>query len=424
MYRAILLAFLVQRIGFPFGEEIAPVSPIIVAVAVVAVCIRARARVSAIGASVWLGLLVIGLIGLLRYQESSELSLLLLLLTYVPILFLTASSSAPALGTQALGALRATIHAALIGSAFALVQAAYQWVVEPVLWDPVAMYTPGLLRQGFNDTYTLSPNAGAFGLSVKPNGVIFPEPSFLSLYCALALVFLLFTTGSRSWGRRRLLVSLGVLCAGLVLSVSTSGLPIIAAAGLVALRSLLSLRNVIAAIPLVALALWSGVLGPIIAKATEGFRPTTSTGLRLTVPYQLLTDDFLENPVFGSGPGSASQLSELALYPGLQVPTLYKLGIEYGLFAVAMVALLLMFLFRGSRRANSAPLLAACFVAWVLPAEALLNPLLVVLLLFACANLTWRERSPDAAPSDAGVLEAPGRDTNRTTLDIEDPAVP
>lgn len=256
--------------------------------------------------------------------------------------------------------------------------------------DPMESIPEKFRLTGYNTYWSLQYQGGVG--QFKPNGVIFLEPALLSLYSVLALIVVLGQLFGRLEGgtRRGNIFWALVLSGGLAVSASTSGILVLVAA---AIPMALSIRRnrplVLALFAAVAIALSAGVFDSVIRKANEGFTGRTSSALRLTLPYEILTPIWHQRPLFGWGPGAAASFIDETNILGLQASTLMKLLVEYGLIGACVLALLITYcLFR-----TGAPLYltVAIFIAWLLPAEALLNGTLVLLMLFALPN--WRTTS-------------------------------
>jgi hypothetical protein len=223
------------------------------------------------------------------------------------------------------------------------------------------------------------------GLGVKPNGALFLEPSFLSLYSAIGLVALVEWRRKITSPQLRLNTWALLFCAGgLVVSISSSGLLILAFAGFFWGKQFTAQPRLVLAGTALALLSWRlGALDALITKASEGFGPSTSAGLRLTLPYDLMAPRLFESPLWGLGPGEAGAVAAEYNIAGLQVPTLLKIGVEYGVLGLAAFGLLLAYLVIS--RQVPTTLFAGVVSAWAIPAESLLNPVLATLLVLTVA---------------------------------------
>lgn len=177
-----------------------------------------------------------------------------------------------------------------------------------------------------------------------------------------------------------------ILLLGLSLSISTTGLPILALGMLGLARRVVSNIRLMSFIVLAGLVGGaSGLFSGVLAKAGEGTGENTSTGLRLTLPYELLGSRVDEAPFFGHGPGSATGMLEVLKITGLQVPTVLKAALEYGLVGAVLFAVSLALMVTLSRPPVSLTLAFAG--AWLIPAGALLSAPIVALLFFALPHL-------------------------------------
>lgn len=287
------------------------------------------------------------------------------------------------------GFFQGTMACMRVSVLLAFVQALLQWLGKGWL-DPLSMLPEAYLTPGFNSHYSLEWSGEALGMTIKPNGMLMLEPSFLSLYCGVCLVAVFSEIlGSRRGERapRASILDAIIFSVGITLSLSSSFLPVVAIAALLYYSRILSRPKVVfGVLCCVSGALMAGVLDPLLSKVTEGFSETTSTGLRLSVPYEILLPYWVEAPVFGAGPGTAMQSSVDSGLIGLQVPTLVKSLLEYGLVGTILLLNLAISAQRGIDRSMRA-LQASVIVAWVLPAEALLNSYIVALLFFCIPSM-------------------------------------
>lgn len=374
------LAIAGQRLGVSFGGAVLSLAAVSIVVMYVRLLLSG-ARISSIGLTLWCALVAIGGLGFLSHPDAHAGSLLIMLAIYLSLLLL------PAGPDHATGHGRAFLLGAVtaikIGAVLALVQAALQWAGSTTLWDPISSFVPtGLQVAGYNTHYSLQYVETRLGMSFKPNGVIFLEPSRLSFYSAIALAWLgqrRLVERDQSPNQRPLLWAV-VLLAALAVSISTSGLPILAfAAAPLFPRLARNRRALLGVVVLVATGWYVGLFDAIFGKATEGFNASTSTGIRLTVPYQLMFPHI--GSAFGSGAGTASDLADTFGIRGLQVPTVMKAALEYGLLGALTLAVATIVVVIGSK--PPAVLLLAALAAWLIPAEALLNPAVAAIMFFA-----------------------------------------
>lgn len=334
----------------------------------------------------------------LTSDSASMTSLILMIATYSLVLCAKAANDPVGVGRLFF---QGAVTAVKLGSVLAVLQYFAQRAGAGFI-DPLSEVPQQFLVSGYNTYWDLRYQGGVG--QFKPNGVIFLEPSLLSLYSAIAIVFVMGRLfGPRAEGSRRANVLwLVVLAGGFAVSASASGFVVL---GTAALPLLLSIRrNRALLIPIISglvIAFFFGAFNSIIAKALEGFTGNTSTALRLTLPYKYLTPYWLEKPILGWGPGQASNIvADTHVIWGLQASTLMKLLVEYGLLgALALGTTLVVCL-----RRTGAPLyiLIAMLSAWGIPAELLLSSSLVLLLLFAIPN--WL---PSSERMKNETIEAP-----------------
>lgn len=401
------LAIALQRFGISAGENTSVQLTTLVLLATVLWALFVI-RVPARPANIFLYCAIVATVcgsAILSFSAgttASIASLLLMVITYALVL-VAGGGRASRLGNHFFGGAVAAIQ---VGAALAVVQAVWQRLGRGYL-DPLLAVPNTFLVSGYNTYWDLRFQGGAG--QFKPNGVIFLEPALLSLYTAIGIVYILSRLfGAQSGGGRRSnVIWLLVLIGGFAVSASASGVVVLAlaAAPLVfTIRRNRGLVLIVAAALVVAAA--SGAFNSIIAKAMEGFTGTTSAALRLTLPYEYLLPRWAERPIFGWGPGEAGRLiAETQVQYGLQASTLMKLLVEYGLVGASILGLILVVCLRGSQA--PLPLAVAVFAAWAIPAEALLNSSLVLLLLFALPN--WRRTFSGATQPHTGQDTSLGR---------------
>lgn len=276
-----------------------------------------------------------------------------------------------------------------LGAVLALLQALIQYV-QGVFVDPIGELPEGFRMFGYNQHYGVW-DAGALSYtSIKPNGMIFLEPSFLSLYCALGIVAI----GS-SWALGDTSVELGlkvprllILVGGFAVSASATGLVLCAVGFLTLIVGLRRKPKAAATLVIgVILIFTSGVLDAVLSKASEGIDGTTSTALRLVLPYKLVAPIAFEMPLLGWGPGTLDGLTKELGLPGLQATTSLKLLGEYGLVGALLFAVLLLSVLW--RTMCPRPLVLAVLAAWLIPSESLVNSVIVALVVVGVGR--WRE---------------------------------
>lgn len=367
----------------PSGSSI-QLTTLLLAATVAWVVVRVRVSLQIVNVVLYLALAVLAAVstvvaGSRGALSTSTMSLVFFLLTY------STSLIAGARGGEGLGQhfFAGAISAMKIGALLGVVQFAAQYIGLG-FWDPVKSLPSQWVRTGFNSYYALG-QTGEF----KPNGVIFLEPSFLSLYAALALVAVTGQTFSSAGSSRtaRNLFWMAVLAAGFAVSASASGLVVIAVALVPLVFSFRRNRRLLVVVGVgLAGAIFTGAFNLVVVKASEGFSGNTSSALRLTLPYQLMRPYWLEQPLFGWGPGAATSIMDEVAVPGLQASTVMKLLVEYGLLSALVLTTCVWISFH--RGGAPLYLMGAVLAAWLIPAEALLNSTLVFLVFVVIPN--WR----------------------------------
>jgi hypothetical protein len=177
---------------------------------------------------------------------------------------------------------------------------------------------------------------------IKANGFFLRESADLSIIVALALVI--------EYGSRARLRTMGILVAGLLCSLSGSGLLAIAA-GLLLPRSL-------ARIPLFVVYLASLVLALLLLynlnipgldlwfdRLSEFQTPNTSAYARFVAPMEMITHSFDDGVIttwLGNGAGSYQRdVSQLRFAYEVNDPTWAKLTYEYGVLGFGLIAAIL-----------------------------------------------------------------------------------
>lgn len=390
-------AIAVQRFGVTTSDGgSVQLTTLILVLTVLWALIRVRMQISVGSVILYVTLVAITVVPSIGAFNSgasgvSLTSLLFFLVTYTVILTTGRDRADTGVGRDFFrGAITAIKLGALLGVA--------QFVLQKVsggFFDPLQIVPQQFLRGGFNTYYQLQTG------EIKPNGVIFLEPSFLSLYCAIGVVYMLgrlFRSGEGT--KRGNLLWIVILVAGLAVSASASGFVVLGAAAIPVLLSIKRNRWLVILLMVgVGVAALAGAFNAVIAKALEGFTGDTSSALRLTLPYQLIAPFWLQHPLFGKGPGAAATIIAQEGIHGLQATTSMKMLVEYGLFAAVVLAIAIL---RAVWKTGApTALVVAVLAAWAIPSESLLNSTLVLLLLFALPN--WRQPS---LRSDLGVEPA------------------
>jgi hypothetical protein len=235
-----------------------------------------------------------------------------------------------------------------------------------------------LSAEGFNSYYPLAWGSTQY----KPNGVIFLEPSTLSLLPAIAVVYTLSRAFGEGPSRIREIAWLIPLGLGIAVSAGASGLVVLLPCTLVLLVGVRKNGAIAVALALLALlAYFAGLFDSVIEKAGEGVSWQTSTGLRLVYPYQALAPAWLDQPLFGHGSGAVTEYVVESGLGGLQASTLMKALVEYGAVGAAVIGTVVVRLMMASQAPAAVKVAVVC--AWLLPADNLVSAVVVGLMLFA-----------------------------------------
>lgn len=273
--------------------------------------------------------------------------------------------------------------AMLLGAAMVILQLAWQAAFGLGNAPNLEKFVPkALLLQGFNYAAPITWGE-AF---IRPNGLFFLEPSFVSSFLASALlVELMFFR--RMW--RILLYGgalLGTVAATGILMVLVAAVPLLAGrrGRVVVLAAMAGAIGVVAAY-------YTGVLAHLTGRFAELGMRNSSGFQRLVAPLEQLGGVFAEpsHLVTGVGAGNAVE-TNVSLWP------LAKVMVEYGalpgvLFLAAVAACML--------GTANAPLALALFVAFNFTGGFLLNPVTVIQILVLVSLLAVRAEPPRRAPS-------------------------
>lgn len=336
----VVLLVVTQRLGVPIaGTPIAIALPLTYA-AVVALAVRRRLQVGRLRAEMLLLALAACLataaaVGL-RGSNFSVFSLLLLVAIYLPWVLQVNGGDRGAIcrhaGRTFLGTM---VVIAAIGVAQLAAQLAGVWRYV----DLLATSLPAtLLVPNYNPTIPLQYGSAI----VKANGFVMLEPSFLSQYCALAVIIGL-VLRVRLW-------QLIVLLLGLASAVSGTGILLLVGGSILLL---VRARHVIrpaylfaAAVALVVML--SGPVAPYLLDRTPEVTVAGSSGnARFVAPYSVVYRALEREPVrylIGQGPGTDQTLTTSgdpeAAYANYSVVP--KLAYEYGLVAGSLFVLFLL----------------------------------------------------------------------------------
>ncbi|KAA9107796.1 hypothetical protein [Microbacterium rhizomatis] len=323
-----VLVIALQRIGIPVGAFSIPVSAVIVLVFVVVMLSRRQARISPTRTVMMLLFAAAGFATAIANDGGTSMisSLAFALALWTPAIVVEAPSGAGSgaiPSSFALGMVAATALGGVLGA----VQSGWS-LVTGNFFDPLAALPAALLIPGYKSAQSIDYG----GSWMKANGVLFLEPSFLSLFSALALLVIVagmvkLPPGARGWTVTALIV-------GLFTSVAISGVLVIPAIVIAVLRSV---RTVLLAI-VVSIGVYCLVSVVPVAQAfiNRLFFLRGSNDARLTRPYEELLGVWVDGPIwFGYGPGTARDLADLLTAGSWQTevttPTIAKLLFEYGI---------------------------------------------------------------------------------------------
>ena len=260
--------------------------------------------------------------------DSSLGSVLLLLVSYVPWVFRSS------IDTRLLR--KSFVVTMCACSVVSLGQIGAQWVTHAPYADPLDLLPSSLVNQSYN-----TDNPIRYGTELlKPNAVVFLEPSFLSQFLALAIVVAL-VTRAPVW--QPFLLGLGLASA-----LSGTGPVLLAVGGLLlASRGGLRRSHVVAGILGLALVLSTPAAGLLLDRRFETTQPGTSGYARFVEPYTETARGLAASPgryLVGAGPGSADRLLESQRSRGTPVvyPVLPKLAFEYGIVSAVLFAAFLL----------------------------------------------------------------------------------
>ena len=264
-------------------------------------------------------------------------SLGLLAVIYLPwVLRVRGGQGAAVVARAGLTFVRTMVVVALAGIAQLAAQLSGAWEWTDYLRDalPASMYIPD-----YNYDNELAYDIGIF----KSTGFVLLEPSFLSQFCALAIIIGILLR-VRAW-------QLMVLVGGLASAVSGTGLVLLAVGGvLLLLRAPRTLRPAYVVVGALApfVVFYSPVGSFLLERQGELGTEGTSGNARFVAPYQAAWRGLTADPdrfVVGAGPGSVDRV-----IPGSRIgfngtDILYsiipKLVFEYGVIAGGLMILFL-----------------------------------------------------------------------------------
>ncbi|WP_175562768.1 hypothetical protein [Geodermatophilus nigrescens] len=340
----LVLSILLQRLGVPVTEEQAPVM-VPVVLFLLAVGLRTGEFRFSLGnlrllAVVWGAAAVCTLAQVVLGGMPSLFSLALIVVLYV--VAAVAADITPAAVER--------VEKVFLGlmTFFAVVsigQLASQYAGIPYE-DRMLWFVPeGLLLVDYNTADPI-----AYGEAIyRSNGIVFLEPSFLSLFLGAAAALAL-------WRRAHWLV-ITVLLVGMVPPLAGSGFVVLIPAVVVLAFTRSRRRNLLAIVPALAVAAVVAFLTPLgeryLDRSTEAGDSNTSSSIRLVQPYYELLPPSIEDPVsaaVGHGAGTANDHLEAEGLTAVTQPIIPKVAFEYGLLGVVgILGALLLMLGRGVR---------------------------------------------------------------------------
>ncbi|TFV61218.1 UNVERIFIED_ORG: hypothetical protein E4P37_19160 [Bacillus sp. AZ43] len=327
-----------QRFGFRVGEASVSLTIPLVYAVIVLLAWTGRVRPDRFRVELFLlataGLLAVTAAIGLSGNFYSPTSLLLLIAIHLPWLLRATETGAVQLAQFGRTFVRIMLVVATVGVLQLGAQFAGVWEYRDVLTEVVGKQW---LVQDFNHSNALFYASPIY----KANGFVMLEPSFLSQYCALAVIIGV-VLRVQAW-------QLLVLIAGLASSVSGTGILLLLAGALLVLfraPRLIRPAYIAAAGVGLVLVLLSPVAGLLLERSDEPARPGTSGYQRFVAPYEETLGGLEQEPVrnlVGEGAGSAERVlaSDRAGQVGQAVvyTTIPKLVFEYGLLAGGAFAL-------------------------------------------------------------------------------------
>jgi hypothetical protein len=238
-----------------------------------------------------------------------------------------------------LKALNAMLRVSLVHATVVIAFLALQLVVPYT--DVVAQIFPKtVLLDGYTLAYQFTWDSPFY----RSNGWIGLETSFTSMQLALALIAALLL-------RKKLTVVLYLLAA-IACTGAQSGtqMAIVTAAVLLFSPMRWALARYAVLVPTIIAFLLSSLGRNTVTRLTEGTQRGTSTGLRTTLPYEVLWPRWAKDPLwvlFGRGPGSSQQLVDDTHIEGVIVPTPIKVFFDYGVVAGMVLGTFLLFMYLG-----------------------------------------------------------------------------
>lgn len=402
-----------QRIALPVGTMSLPLMNVILITILALLFALRRASASPIRVIAFLGLMVCGLV-VLFVTNASITALALIAVLWAPTVLATPQARA-AQSSFVAGVVTSTS----VASALAVIQSLISGLTGLFL-DPVSALPEDFRLQGYN-----SSDPVLYGMRwMKSNGMVFLEPSFLSLMAIFSIIAVVSGAAGQNWKRSKRIVLLLLLFAGFSTAVAASGLVLVPAL-LIALAGrglkpfLYTAAGAAGALALLAVTpLWGAITSRVFTLDLDA----GSNAARLVRPYkQILTAWFNDGPWYGNGPGSARVFAQ-SLYVDwrgeVTTPTLVKMLYEYGVVGMAAAVLMLLLVFTASALPISYRF--AVILALFVPTDGLSSGMLVAIAAMSSIALgrrtgtvedpdrsvaTWTTRGLPVARRDLAPLE-------------------
>jgi hypothetical protein len=334
IWASIISVLFLSQIAYNIGSFPASTDLISYAVVTFYLLTSGYAAIGLLSFTLFIIALVLACFGTLTATSATSwTSLLLLFVLYLP--FSIRLKSPPAAVHHYI--LQAFVSAGTAIAAIAVVQIILVNALKLSFLTNIYFLLPEAIRGA--GTYTFVREGGGI---VKANGFFLRESADLSIIVALALVI--------EYGSRARLRTMGILAAGLLCSLSGSGLLAIAA-GLLMPRSLV--RIPLFVVYLVGLILFLLLLYNLnipgldlwFDRLSEFQIPNTSAYARFVAPMEMITHSFDGGMIttwLGNGAGSyLRDVAQLRLAYEVNDPTWAKLTYEYGLLGFGLIAAIL-----------------------------------------------------------------------------------
>jgi hypothetical protein len=390
----VVMCILCSRLALPLGAKQIPLTLPVAVVHIALIVVLSRGSLALPRLFATLGVLGLILFEMsLVHRHSSMFSLV-----YVALIYMTLTATTK-IDEPALRRIwRTFIGLACVGAILGALQIAVQTVAGGYYLDPVQDLPDQLQLQGYSITYPIM--RGVLP-TLKANGMLFVEPSAFSQFLALALL-------GELWLYRRLKV-MALLCLGLVLSFSGTGLMMVAAGIAFGARPRAMLALAVVGAVVAGILFATGYGEAFTSRVGEIRRPGTSGYERFVAPFAAMSlpfEDSVEAVLWGYGAGRVEDLDTEYAANYSPVP---KVFLEYGLVGFFAFALLWATMFR--RLALQRPIVGAMFVMYFLAAGSLLQPYTVFSLWALSAgflkqpreveedDVVWIDAEPEPPPA-------------------------